>query len=78
MDLDKKQLLSEFLQKPEKPLGLAKTVDITRKIHTAIKLLGYGLCQSSTPNHQRKQYKSHNLKTLNIGIIKYIYDKSYE
>ena len=38
MDLDKKQLLSEFLQKPEKPLGLAKTVDITRKIHTVVNM----------------------------------------
>ena len=38
MDLDKKHLLSEFLQKPEKPLGLAKTVDITRKIHTVVNM----------------------------------------
>ena len=38
MDLGKKQLLSEFLQKPEKPLGLAKTVDITRKIHTVVNM----------------------------------------
>ena len=26
-------------------------------------------------NHQRKQYKSYNLKTLNIGLIKYSYEK---